>query len=141
MTLEENIKSFSCDLDMPYDYVEEYVNRKIFEEIRRRLDEYKEMNIQELRSCFVHNDRSYEESVGVLSWELGVPYNLMFFYIYSYIDEIIVVVTRLCKKGYQYDFLDEQVSKEGVQRLSASINMSFESVQRFITLIKGNDYF
>ncbi|MFA5013483.1 MAG: hypothetical protein WC520_02855 [Candidatus Paceibacterota bacterium] len=135
-SLEENIKSFAEELGMNYDYMAKYINRKIDQEIRRRL-KAKNMEARDLYGKFVRNGKSLEESVSLLSKEVNVPYELLIAYIRPRIAEVSMVAVRLYaldEREIRLSLFEDQ-SEEEIKRVSEAIHMSPKSIKNYIRVL------
>ncbi|MFA5714636.1 MAG: hypothetical protein WC998_02765 [Candidatus Paceibacterota bacterium] len=137
-TLEENTRLFSEELSMPYDYIARYVNRKISEEIKKRLKKIKGKKSDEICKDFCRNGKTFEKNISVLAEELKVPDEMMFLYAWHF-NEKVIVAFRLyendisCCNLFTGTAADRQAELE---KISQEINMSPESIKKLLKDLK-----
>lgn len=133
-TLEESTRLFSEKLVMPHNYIVRYVDRKVSEEIKKRLKKIKGKGPKEIYDDFCSNSKTFEENVSALAEELMVSDELMSLYAWHF-NEAGIVALRLYEKDISCCKLfaaTGAVRQKELKRISQEINMSPESIKKFL---------
>jgi hypothetical protein len=134
-TLKESTRLFSEKLDMPHDYIVRYVNRKISEQIKKRLKEIKNKRPYEIYNDFCRNGKTFEENVSALAEDLRVSEELMFLYAWHF-EEAGIVACRLYENDTTLSInlltsTGEDRQKE-LEIISQKIKMSSASIEKLL---------